>query len=303
MGKLAFVFPGQGAQAVGMGKALAEQVDSAKRIFDLAGDEVKRIAFEGPAELLNLTIHTQPCLFAADLACAAALSSRGVHADGAAGFSLGEIAALAYSGLMDEAQAMDFVRFRAGAMHACAEENKGGMLAVLKLAATEVEEICAGLPMAYPVNYNCAGQTIVACHEQTMESLEKAVGERGGRAMKLAVSGAFHSPFMDKASLEIADYLDGITFGEARLPVYANLSAQVYTDPKDALARQVNHPVLWQKTIENMVADGFDTFIEAGPGKVLSGLIKKIHGEAHVFQVYDLQSLDSTVSEVAHAQG
>lgn len=295
MGKIAFMFAGQGAQTPGMGKDLYNNFKSARTIFDMAGETVKDLSFNGPSEELNRTLNAQPCLFAMDLACAEALNENGIKPSGVAGFSLGEIPACAYCGIMGLEQAFEFVNYRARVMDECASINKGEMYACLKLDAISVKEICNKLSHAYPVNFNCDSQTVVACSDTVSESLKKEVSLQGGKAVKLAVSGAFHSPFMDTASDKILNYIKDKEFGKMEIPLYSNVTSVVYGDPRVLLAKQVNSPVLWQKTIENMVSDGFDIFIEVGAGKTLSGFIKKINPNVTALNVCDSASLEETL--------
>jgi len=304
MDKIAFVFAGQGAQTVGMGRDFYDNYPTARTIFNTVESiqsGIKKMCFEGPKNELGETINAQPCLFAVDLVCATVLEEKGVQAAGAAGFSLGEIPAAAFTGIFNLKQAAEFVCFRADAMHRCAQKNRGVMYAVLKLNTNIVEDICKSINNAFPVNYNCAGQTVVACSEQSAELVERGVNAAGGRAVKLAVSGAFHSPLMDEASIATAARLFDRRFGAPRIPLYSNVTADIYGDPGDLLARQINSPVLWKKTVENMIADGFDTFIEVGPGKVLTGFIKKIDSSVNTFNVYDISSLEKTAEAIQNA--
>jgi len=296
MDKIAFVFAGQGAQSVGMGRELYGHSPAARRVFDdgeKAMPGVRGLCFEGPADQLMKTINAQPCLFLTGLACAAALSERGVIASGAAGFSLGEVPAVCFVGIMAFDQAFAFVRKRAEAMRLCAEQNPGEMYAVLRLSAEDVEAVCVKLDRAWPVNYNSPGQTVVACAADASEALKKAVAEAGGRAVKLAVSGAFHSPFMERAAADLSGYLAAESFAVPKIPLYANLTGKPYGDAKALLTAQINSPVRWQAAVENMISDGFDTFVEVGPGATLAGLIAKISKEARVFSVNDVKTLDA----------
>ncbi len=280
MSKIAFVFSGQGAQAPGMGKELYDCSPAAKAVFDLA-DSIRpgtsQQCFEGTQEELNVTINTQPCLFACDLAAAKAAQERGIQPDCAAGFSLGEAAAVAFSGMLTEAEAFSMVCKRAELMNEAAQKNPGAMAAVMKLSPQQVETLCGPIENAWPVNYNSPKQTVVAASADTIDQVVEAASAQRGRAVKLAVSGAFHSPLMHSAADGLREYLASVSLREERLPVYANLTAEPYgEDKKETMAAQCENPVRWQKTIENMIANGVDTFIEVGVGKTLAGLIKRL---------------------------
>ena len=299
MDKIAFVFAGQGSQSVGMGRDLYDHFDCVKQLFDMSAS-IRDLCWNGPKEQLDITINAQPALFLTDLACAAVLTEKGVVAGGAAGFSLGEIPAACYAGLLTPQQAYDFVCHRAQAMQDCSEKQKGSMFAVMKLSNDQIKSICAAFE-AYPANYNCPGQTVVACAASCAENLRQAVTDQGGKALVLPVSGAFHSPLMDAAAGSVAAYLEKVSLGILRIPLYANVTARVYGDPRELLSAQVNHPVLWQKTIENMISDGFNTFIEVGPGKTLSGLIKKTNPDVRIYNVSDMESLENTMKGLQNA--
>ena len=283
MGKTVFVFSGQGAQYPGMGKTLYENSPAAKAVFDMA-ESIRpgtiRQCFEGTKEELSVTINTQPCVFTADLAAAAAVQEKGIRPDFVAGFSLGEIAALAFAGMLSYEDAFRLVCRRAEVMDKAANENKGAMAAVMKLTPEKVEQICSEFEKAYPVNYNSPAQTVVAAAEDEIDGLCARVKEEKGKAVKLAVSGAFHSPFMSSAADALAEYLEGVELKDPEIPVYSNVTAQPYEgDYKALVAAQVKSPVKWQKTVENLAQQGADSFIEVGVGKTLTGLIRKIDSE------------------------
>ena len=297
MAKTAFVFSGQGAQYPGMGKELYENSPAAKKVFDMA-ESIRpgtiRQCFEGTKEELAVTINTQPCVFVADLAAAAAVAEKGIKPDFVAGFSLGEIAAIAFAGMLTYEEAFKLVCKRAELMDKAANENKGAMAAVLKLTPQKVEEICAEFDKAYPVNYNSPAQTVVAAAEDEIDALCEKVKAEKGKAVKLAVSGAFHSPFMASAADGLAEYLADVQLSEPDVPVYANATAQPYSgDFKALITTQVKNPVKWQTTVENMIAEGADTFIEVGVGKTLTGLIKKINADVTAVNVENKEGLDA----------
>lgn len=302
MGKIAFVFSGQGAQYPGMGHSLCETSPAAKAVFDMA-DRLRpgtsAQCFEGTAEELAVTQNTQPCLYCVDLAAALALEEQGVHADFAAGFSLGEVPALAFAGALSHEEGFRFVCKRAEAMQAAAEQNPGSMTAVLKLPNEAVEALCREFTQVWPVNYNCPGQLVVAGEPGQLAEFQKRVKEAGGRAAPLAVSGGFHSPFMESAAARLAEELAQTAFSPARVPVYANYTAQPYgKDPAALLVSQVKNPVRWQETVEALAAQGVDAFFECGPGKTLCGLIKKTVKTARVFQAQDAKSIRAALAEL-----
>lgn len=299
MGKIAFVFSGQGAQYSGMGKELYNNSPAAKSVYDMADGIRKGTSaqcFEGTTEELCKTVNTQPCVFTADLAAARSLEEKGVKADCVAGFSLGEIAALAFSGILSDEEAFKLVCKRGELMDKAATENPGAMAAVMKITPEKVEEVCKDFDKTYPVNYNSPAQTVVATTSENAETFCEAVKAAGGRAKLLAVSGAFHSPFMADAAKGLAEYMQDIEFAQPKVTIYSDYTAKPYEgDYKELVRAQVENPVRWQTIVENMIKDGVDTFIEIGVGKTLTGLIKRIDDSVKAFKVEtpaDFEALD-----------
>ena len=299
MGKIAFVFSGQGAQYSGMGKELYDASPAAKAVYDMA-DSVRegtsKQCFEGTAEELCKTVNTQPCVFTADLAAAYALVEKGITPDCVAGFSLGEISALAFSKMLSDEEAFRLVCRRGELMDKAATENPGAMVAVMKISPQQVEEVCSQFDKTYPVNYNSPAQTVVATTSETVDDFCEAVKNEGGRAKQLAVSGAFHSPFMADAAKGLGKYMENIDFSDPQVQIYSDYTAKPYEGDYKALVKaQVENPVKWQTIVENMVADGVDTFIEVGVGKTLTGLIKRINPDVKAFKVEtpaDIEALE-----------
>lgn len=299
MGKTAFMFPGQGAQYVGMGKDFYEQIPVCKEIFKLAGEagglDVEALCFE-ENEQINITEYTQIAMLAAEVAMLKAVEEKGIRPDVTAGLSLGEYGALVAGGVMTPEDVFRIVRKRGIYMQEAVPEG-GAMTAVLGLDTEIIEKICKETPgMVSIANYNCPGQIVITGENGAIQEAAAKLTEAGARrCVPLKVSGPFHSPMLASAGEKLAKELEAVTVHEIQVPYIANVTADYVTrteDVKSLLEKQVSSSVKWQQTIERMLADGVDTFIEIGPGKTLSGFMRKISRDVKVLNVEKVEDLD-----------
>lgn len=286
--KTAYVFPGQGAQFSGMGKDLYDNSLKAREMMERAneilGFRITDIMFSGSDEDLRATKVTQPAIFLHSV-CLALCGDDLPAPDMVGGHSLGEFSALVACGAVDFESALRLVAVRASEMQKCCEANPGGMAAIIGLPNEKVEEICAGTSgIVIPANYNCNGQVVISGEKQAVEAACEALKAAGAkRALPLSVSGAFHSPLMEAARVELGKAIEKTEVKTPSCPIYQNVTAKPETDPariKDNLLQQLTSPVKWTQTVENMLADGATIFRELGPGNVLQGLIKRIASSA-----------------------
>jgi [acyl-carrier-protein] S-malonyltransferase len=309
MGKLAFVFPGQGSQAAGMGKAIAQAFPAAQAVFDAVdaalGEKLSRLCFEGPDDQLKLTANTQPAILTVSAAIAAVLAEKGVHPDVVAGHSLGEYSALVAAGAVSAADAARAVRARGTFMQEAVPAGKGAMAAVLGLEPGRVKAICESVEAATgetcsPANYNDPAQTVIA---GTAAAVEKASAELKGagakRVLPLPVSAPFHCALMAPVKPRLEAVLRGLSWKEPRVAVVTNVEAKGNRDVSrivPILLDQVTAPVRWIECVEEMVRLGVTRFVEVGPGKVLSGLVKRIDKGVEAVNVEDPASLDKALA-------
>ncbi len=291
MTKFAFLFPGQGAQSVGMGRELYTELPAARSLFDRAGEilgiDLATLCFDGPAEALNATDVSQPALFVASLAALESLKATNpevaLGCQGAAGLSLGEYTALVFAGAIEFEAGLKLVRLRGQAMQAAAMATNSGMASVLGLEENLVDELCARVEpfgRLWKANLLGPGNIVVSGDSAALEHVQSIAAELGAmKVIMLAVSGAFHSPLMKPADQQLAEFLAGTSISPPRIPVYSNVDATPHDVPNDiraTLVSQVLEGVRWEASMRRMIADGFDTFYEIGPGRVLTGLLKRI---------------------------
>ena len=308
MGKTAFIFPGQGAQYIGMAKEFYEQIPACRAVFELASEaaklDVAALCFE-ENEKINITEYTQICMLTAEAAILKALQEKGYTPDVTAGLSLGEYGALMASGVLDWRDAFALVRKRGIYMQE-AHPSGGAMAAVLGLAGDVIEQVCAQTQgMVSIANYNCPGQIVItgeACAVAAAGEACKAAGAK--RVLPLKVSGPFHSQMLAGAGEKLGEELSHVAIREFVIPYVANVTADYVTDGgavKNLLEQQVSSSVRWQQSVERMIADGVDEFVEIGPGRTLSGFLRKINGDVIVYNIDHMDDFEKFVAEHEHS--
>ena len=298
MSKIAFIFPGQGAQACGMGKDFYEQTETGKRIFDkatqLMGFSMPQLCFE-ENDRLDITEYTQAAMVTASIAMMRVLEENGIKPDVAAGLSLGEYCALAAAGVMSDEDAIWTVRQRGILMQEAVPVGEGAMAAILALDASAIEEVTGAMEGVWIANYNCPGQIVISGEKAAVEeACEKLKAAGAKRAVMLNVSGPFHSGMLTAAGEKLGQVLSRVELHEPRIPYVANVTAQYVksaAEVKELLTRQVSSSVRWQQSVEAMIGDGVDTFIEIGPGKTLAGFMRKISRDVKTLNVEKLEDI------------
>ncbi|MGM0501969.1 MAG: ACP S-malonyltransferase [Bacillota bacterium] len=305
MSKIAFIFPGQGSQRVGMGEDLAQEYQIVEDTFTEANQvvdiDVKELCFSGPEDKLTETANTQPAILTTSIAFYRLLKEEGLAPDMVAGHSLGEYAALVAAEVLDFKTALKLVRKRGQLMSQADPEGQGTMAAVIGLEASEVEKVCdkgSQYGVVEAANYNCPGQIVISGEKEAVEQTTELAQEAGAKkAVVLNVSGPFHSSLMEGAGEKLADYLDQLDFKDAQIPIVTNVTAEATTDAaeiKNALIKQISGAVKWEESIKTMIASGVDTFVEVGPNRVLKGFMRRIDRSVNALNVRNLRSLNKT---------
>jgi len=302
MEKVAFIFPGQGSQYVGMGKEFFENFREAREVFQEADDvlhlSISSLCFQGPEEALKLTENTQPAVLTTSIAVLRVLQGeKGLVPHLAAGHSLGEYSALVVSGALSFADAVQIVRLRGRFMQEAVPVGEGAMAAILGMARGQVEKLCeeaAEGEVLTPANFNCPGQIVIAGHAKAIERAMERVKQQGKKAVALPVSAPFHSPLMKPAGERLEKVLEGITIQDLKIPVVTNVEADINQSKervKELLVTQVSSPVRWEESMQKISGNGIDQIFEIGPGKVLSGLMKRINPKVETKNIEDIQTL------------
>jgi [acyl-carrier-protein] S-malonyltransferase len=304
--KVAFIYPGQGAQYAGMGKEIYQKYQEAREIFERAdealGFSISELCFEGPEEELMKTENTQPAILTVSVALTKVLQNRGINAEVTAGLSLGEYSSLVLAEALDFEDAVRLVKNRGKYMQEVVPQGVGTMAAILGLENEVVEEICrisSQVGIVEPANYNCPGQLVISGEVKAVEKAVELAKEKGAkRAVVLAVSAPFHCSMLKKAGELLKKDLEKIEIKELKVPVISNVTANYVTkeEVKDLLIKQVSHPVRWEQSVKRMIEDGVDTFVEIGPGKTLTGFVKKIDRTKDAYNFEDEESLLKTLS-------
>jgi [acyl-carrier-protein] S-malonyltransferase len=312
MSKIAFLFPGQGSQAVGMGMDVADLFPAAAKVFDTAdrvlGFSISSLIRQGPEEELKLTINTQPAVVATSIAMLEVLREHGIECQATAGHSVGEYAALYCAGVLSLENCLELTRARGEYMHESGVKYPGTLAAVIGLDIDKLEEVCRSVSaetgIVVVANLNCPGQTVISGELKAVEKAgEKALEAGASKVVSLQVSAAFHSPLMDEAAEKLAEKLNSVEFHDARFPVYANVTGEPVTSGvqiRELMKKQITSRVSWEKAIRRMMEDGISEFVEIGPGNALAGMLRRIDRKLTVHNLNSVSSLEKVLEKMSN---